>query len=219
MKRIFFIIVIIGLTAFMGGAFAAEGEKSHGHEESSVSDHDEDKIKVAKHVMDSKEHKHDIKSLDLRIHAIMGKIKELEAQVTMFNAIKPNFTTFMPEFSERFHVMHAAGEAGDWALAAHEILELQRMIKVAKIIDPTKGNLMEGFLSGNFHQLNEAIEHGNLKSFDRTLKETVTNCNNCHIAVAASYILVSLDMDQTISMRHSHKFVESKAGSVTSHKH
>lgn len=49
----------------------------------------------------------DIGALKRQIDALQTRIAALEARQT--------FTSFMPAFAERFHVMHRAGEAGDWA--------------------------------------------------------------------------------------------------------
>jgi len=104
-------------------------------------------------------------SLVLRMNMLQQKIEQLESEMARLKAIQQTFTTLMPEFSERFHVMHLAGEAGDWAVAAHEVLEMQRMIKISKVIDPNKGKLMEAFIGRNLDQLRESIEHANIKSF------------------------------------------------------
>ena len=172
-----------------------------------------------KDLFSPEKHFEDTKSLDLAIHALKGEIEALRAEVAVLNALKPNFATFMPEFSERFHVMHAAGEAGDWAVAAHELLELQRQVKMAKHIDPAKGKLMDAFLSGNLHKVNEAISHGKKGPFLTALAETVKNCNNCHTAAGASYIKVSLGIEKILNMRHSHTFAKTDPGSLLLHKH
>ena len=41
-------------------------------------------------------------------------------RVEALDAIKPTFTSFMLKFSERFHVVHRAGEAGDWVVAEYD---------------------------------------------------------------------------------------------------
>ncbi len=172
-----------------------------------------------KDLLSSEKHFKDINSMDLAIHALKGEIEDLRAEVARLQALQPTFATFMPEFSERFHVMHIAGEAGDWGVAAHELTEMRRLIELSKIIDPTKGRLMDSFLSGNLHQINEAITHGKEKIFLKVLADTVENCNRCHVAVAASYIKVSLHLKDILNIRHSHKFVRTKPGSIIPHKH
>ncbi len=172
-----------------------------------------------KDFLSSKAHFEDMKSVDLAIHALKGEIEELRANLALLEAFKPSFASFMPEFSERFHVMHLAGEGGDWAVAAHELAEMRRLIKVAKSIDLTKGGLMEAFLAGNLHKVNEAIAHGKKKPFIKALSETVESCNKCHTAVGASYIKVALNREEILSIRHSHKLANTKAGSMTPHKH
>ena len=202
MKRTMIILLLCCFTLYGASAFAAKlktGEKK-------------DQISSEKHFKD-------IKSLDLAVHALKGEIEELRAVVARLQALQPTFATFMPEFSERFHVMHLAGEAGDWGVAAHELSELKRLVGLGKLIDPTKGRLMESFMSGDLHKINEAISHGNEKAFLKAMNDSVENCNRCHVAGAAAYIKVSLNLKEILNIRHSHKFVRTKPGSIVPHKH
>lgn len=226
MKSIFAIIFTICLALYSVAAYADKGEPDHDdekveakHEENSEAHHDEGKTTVVESTRESGEHEDNAQALDLGLHALKEKIEKLELEVARLKTIQPSFTAFMPDFSERFHVMHMAAEAGDWGVAVHELLEMQRMMKIAKLIDPNKGVLMEAFIGGNLRQIKKSIEHGNIQSFTKVLKETVQNCNNCHIAVQAPYIQVALDMDQILSMRHSHKFMITEAESVAPHTH
>lgn len=147
---------------------------------------------------------------------LRNEINALRQRVTALEALKPNFTNFMPDFSERFHVMHRAGDAGDWAVAAHEANELQRLMGVSKYIDAKLGELMPAFMGGNLGKLEEAIEHGNAKSFQSALKDAVTSCNGCHTASGSS-VAVTLDVDQGLDMRHPHALRKSTASKQ--HKH
>jgi hypothetical protein len=133
------------------------------------------------------------------------EVRALRERVAALEALKPGFTNFMPDFAERFHVMHRAGDAGDWAVAAHEVAEMQRLTRVSRYIDPKLGALMQAFMDGNLRKATEAIEHGNAKSFQAALKNTVAACNGCH-AAAGSTLVVSLDVDKSLNMRHPHAF-------------
>lgn len=158
-----------------------------------------------------------IETLKKENRALRTEVEALKTRLTRLEAVKPTFTTFMPNFSERFHVMHFAGDAGDWQLAQHELLELERLLDVAQSIDPGKGKLMEGFLAGNMRSLNAAIEHGNHKLFRKALEETVVNCNKCHEAVGSSFLKVSLDVRKAMTIRHPHALSRSKM--MGDHKH
>lgn len=143
--------------------------------------------------------------------ALSNRVNALEKQVAQLEKLKPTFTAFMPDFSERFHVMHYAGDAGDWQVASHEFAELQRLMSVASTIDQEKGELMKSFLGGPFHEIQEAIEHGKKADFNAALEQTVKNCNACHKAVGSPFIRVSLDVPAGLSMRHPHIFQKSNA--------
>lgn len=138
------------------------------------------------------------------------EIKALRERVAVLEALKPTITNFMPSFSERFHVMHRAGDAGDWAVAAHEVDEMRRLTGVVKYIDPKLGELMIAFMDGNLRKLKEAIEHGNPKSFQAALKDTIAGCNACHSATG-SIIAVTLNVAESLSMRHPHALRKSAA--------
>jgi cytochrome c556 len=164
---------------------------------------------------DSKE----IQALTKEVRALRAEVAKLQKSVASLEVIRPTLTTLMPDFAERFHIMHYAGEAGDWAVAAHEFLEMQRMIKVVNAIDPEKGALMKGFMTGSFNKINAAIEHENSESFSKALSETVKNCNACHGAVGSGFINVTLDVNESLSMRHPHQLTRSKMMGQHMHKH
>jgi hypothetical protein len=220
MRTILSLTVMIFLTNPLATIYASEGEataaysKEYGKKTETINnnelqaEHDEYKTKETKKLVSSETYESEIRyirSMDIRINALHGKIKVLEEEVSRLNAIKPSFTTLMPDFSERFHVMHVSGMAGNWAMAAHEIHEMQRMIVIAKIIDYKKGKLLESFIGNNLLELAKSIKHANIKSFNKNLMETLKNCNQCHVATEAHHIEVVLDVDNITSIRHAHK--------------
>lgn len=163
-----------------------------------------------------------IQSSEMKLESVDDLLEEvlaLRKEVEFLKAIQPTITSLMPNFSERFHVMHYAGDAGDWAVAAHELLEMQRIVKVAKRISPDNGALMEGFLTQKFETINSAIEHGNPEAFNKALVDTVDQCNACHTATGSPFIKVTLDARESLSMRHSHELQASGKMGEHTHKH
>jgi hypothetical protein len=150
-----------------------------------------------------------LKRLEEQVHALQAQVQALEAQ--------QSFTSFMPNFAERFHVMHRAGEAGDWAVAAHELAEMKRLTSLSPTIDKEKGQLMQSMLGGNLAALDEAIEHGNQEKFQKALEQTITNCNSCHVATGSGFVEVVLDATGSLSMRHPHRFVRREMPSGHTH--
>jgi hypothetical protein len=150
---------------------------------------------------------------------LKAEVEALRKAVAVLQATQPTGTTLMPDFAERFHVMHRAGDVGDWAVASHELLEMQRIAKVIGVIDPQKGALMKGFMTQSFAKLNAAMEHGNRQAFDKALTETVTNCNACHTAVGSVFIKITLNVDQSLSMRHPHQLTKSEKPGEHMHTH
>ncbi|HSS64381.1 MAG TPA: hypothetical protein VLS27_08095 [Gammaproteobacteria bacterium] len=152
-----------------------------------------------------------LKQLEQQIQALQARVKALEARQT--------FTSFMPNIAERFHVMHRAGEAGDWAVASHELEELKRITSLSPTVDKEKGQLMIGMMGSSYEALEEAIEHGDQKKFAKALNQTITTCNSCHVATGSEFVEVTLDAEESLSMRHPHRLMRREMPSGHTHGH
>ncbi len=152
-----------------------------------------------------------LEALEHRIEALQAQIAALEARQT--------FTSFMPDFAERFHVMHRAGEAGDWAVASHELAEMKRITTLSPTIDAEKGKLMQAMMGPSFEALEGAIEHSNLEKFEQALAQTIDTCNACHTATGSDFVQVTLDATESLSMRHPHRFMSRGVPSGHTHGH
>lgn len=147
------------------------------------------------------------------LNAEIGRLRE---RVAVLEALKPTMTSMMPDFAERFHVMHRASDAADWAVAAHELDEMTRSVEIAPRIDAKSGPLMQAFMAGHLRTLRETIEHGNKRGFDKAMGEAIASCNGCH-AATGSKITVTLDVDEDLSLRHPHALKKSKVPKDHSH--
>ena len=153
--------------------------------------------------------KAELEALERRIEMLQTRIATLESYRT--------FTSFMPTFSERFHVMHLAGESGDWAVASHELQEMKRLTKLSTAIDAEKGKLMQAMMEPSFHEIENAIGHGNQKKFQQALAQTIDTCNACHGATGSGFVQVTLDAHDSISIRHAHMLMQREAAGGHSH--
>lgn len=153
----------------------------------------------------------DIQALKAQIQALQARVNALEARQT--------FTSFMPNIAERFHVMHRAGEAGDWAVASHELEELKRITSLSPTIDEKNGRLMIAMMGPSFDALEEAIEHGNHEKFEKALSQSINTCNSCHVATGSEFVEVTLDAEESLSMRHPHRFMRRDMPSGHAHGH
>jgi len=160
-----------------------------------------------------------IDQMSHRVDALSNEVAQLKASVELLDAIRPTTTMLMPEIAERFHVMHYAGEAEDWALAAHELLGIEHLLEVITLIDPQKGALANGFLAPQMDRLDAAIDHGNRAGFIETIEQMVASCNACHVAVGSPAMVVSLDVAHGLSLRHSHLLAPSEKPGEHHHKH
>ena len=161
----------------------------------------------------------DTKALSARVDELQQEIAQLRQAIEMLQKLQPTVTTMMPDISERFHVMHFAGHAQDWALASHELQVLRGLVDKIQLVDPEKGAMANGFLLTNFNKLEAAIEHENSASFDQALEATVESCNGCHVAVGSPSMRVVLDATDSLSLRHSHALEKSKKPGDHTHTH
>lgn len=145
-----------------------------------------------------------------RQESLEEEVARLHAIVDRLLALQPTITMLMPNLAERFHVMHHAGETADWAIASHELEGMKQLLERIKLVDPAMGTMAEGFMGPGFERLGEAIEHGNMKAFESSLKQAVDSCNACHVAAGSPSMKVVLDAKNSISIRHPHAFGKSK---------
>jgi len=148
------------------------------------------------------------------VQALRGKLHALEREVSILRErlrlLEPTLTQLMPDFAERLHVMHRAGEAGGWAVAKHKLVVMQRTAGVAREIAPERAHLMDVYMNPVFESLNRAIEHTDKEAFSRALEQTIQNTNACHNAVGSPFIEVVLDAKTSLSMRHPHELDHSQ---------
>ena len=161
----------------------------------------------------------ELQALAKQVAALNDEVAQLKKSIELLQAIQPDITSIMPDFAERFHVMHYAGEAEDWAVASHELLGMQRLVGIMTRVDPEKAAMVNGFLLENFKDLDAAIEHENQKAFRQTLAKTVDNCNGCHVAVGSPSMKITLNVHDSLSMRHSHDLKKSEKPGDHTHLH
>lgn len=159
-----------------------------------------------------------IQILTEQVGVLSAEIEELKAAVELLNAIRPDVTTLMPDIAERMHVMHYAGEAEDWAVASHELEGIKRLIAIMERIDPVKGAMAKGFMLEHFDKIDAAIDHGDQVAFTQSLIKMVSGCNSCHVAAGSPAMKITLNVEDTLSLRHSHDLGKSR-GMGGGHKH
>jgi hypothetical protein len=142
---------------------------------------------------------------------------ELDSIKEMLQVLRPDLTMVMPDFAERFHVMHRAGDAGDWAVANHELSSMRQIIGRAKRLNPQQGPMLEAFMLGPLENLEKVIMQRDDEAFDKALDQTIQSCNGCHQALGSPFIQIALETPDELNMRHPHKLEPSKAPRDHSH--
>lgn len=153
-----------------------------------------------------------IASQDSNSKHLLERIEAMEVRMQILES-RFSFASFMPDFAERFHVMHRAAESGDWAVASHELQEMKGMIESSTTIDAEKGALFQAMMGPVIKDMDNAIAHSDKKKMATLLKNAVQTCNSCHVATGSPFIQVTLDATEALSMRHPHAFKMQKMGS------
>ena len=161
----------------------------------------------------------EVQALAKQVSALNDEVERLKKAIVSLQATQPTVTTIMPNIAERFHVMHYAGEAEDWAVASHELMAIQHLLDVIVVVDPAKGAMANGFMSESFEQIDAAIDHENMKAFDKALAGAVEKCNGCHVAAGSPSMKITLNARDSLSMRHSHDLGKSEKPGEHTHKH
>lgn len=161
----------------------------------------------------------EVQALAKQVAALDEEVESLKLAIVSLQATQPTVTTIMPNIAERFHVMHYAGEAQDWAVASHELMGMQHLFDVIMVVDPAKGAMANGFMSDSFEQIDAAIDHENIKAFDKALAGAVEKCNSCHVAAGSPSMKITLNARDSLSMRHSHDLGKSEKPGEHSHMH
>jgi len=150
----------------------------------------------------------------VNLERLMEKINALEGRIAMLES-RITFASFMPDFAERFHVMHRASESEDWAVASHELQIMKQLMASSQSIDAEQGALFQAMMEPVIKKIDNAINHANSKKMTTALSEAVQTCNACHTATGSPFINVTLDATESLSMRHPHKFTKQKTAKHT----
>lgn len=95
---------------------------------------------------------------DNKLEHLMKRMQAMEERIATLES-RFSFASFMPDFAERFHVMHRAVESDDWAVAGHELQEMKVMMESSTTIDAEKGNLFNAMMGPVLEEMDNAIAH------------------------------------------------------------
>ncbi|MCH7882140.1 MAG: hypothetical protein IIB69_11325 [Proteobacteria bacterium] len=140
---------------------------------------------------------------------LLERIQALEEHVAVLET-HFSFASFMPDFAERFHVMHRASDVEDWAVAAHQLKVMKELMDSSTIIDSENGHLLQTMMGPVFEKIDTAIAHSNKEKMAALLGEAAQTCNNCHVATGSAFLKVTLDSNNAMSMRHPHVLTKQK---------
>jgi len=99
----------------------------------------------------------------------------------------------MMKIGDRYIELHWAGENRNWAMAAHQIEEIEETFELALARRPKYDVPMgEAFIKVAIPGLVEAIDAEDLALFRERFAEMTVNCNACHMATDHAFVRISV---------------------------
>jgi hypothetical protein len=115
-----------------------------------------------------------------------------EQQLKSLAELQPGLGTVMIEYANRFTTMYYAANGGNWGMADYQLKEMREIQEVGETTRPGRAKMLKSFESDNLDKLAETIKGKDLKKFNATFKETVTECNGCHVANDFAFVKYQL---------------------------
>ena len=95
-------------------------------------------------------------------------------------AIQPGLARLMPEVGARFWKAYYAAQAGNWPLAAWQLRELRKLLRLGEVTRPKYRDDLEEFISGDVEPLLDALDRHDLERFRRIFHDAVDAANDLH---------------------------------------
>lgn len=111
---------------------------------------------------------------------------------------KPTFGDMMNAFVQPRHIkLGLAGQAGNWALAAHELHELDEAFAAIKAYQPVwngkpMAQMIAQMTTGPRKDVGDAIAAKDLKRFAAAFDHLTQSCNACHERIAKPFLKITI---------------------------
>jgi len=110
----------------------------------------------------------------------VGKTKHTELTLDQIASMQPGLGSLMPLVSDRYWIAYYAAHGGNWALAAHEIAELAKLLQQAALTRPKYEPQLTAYERTTVADLLQAIGARDLASFDAVFRKGTEAANAYH---------------------------------------
>lgn len=95
-------------------------------------------------------------------------------------ALLPGLARLMPEIAARYWKAYYAARAGNWPLAAWQLDEMRKLLRLCEITRPKYAHDIEGWIGDDLDPLMAAVDDGDFVRFERHYHEAVDAANEFH---------------------------------------
>lgn len=95
-------------------------------------------------------------------------------------ALQPGLARLMPEIGARFWKAFYAARAANWPLAAWQLKEMRKLLRMCEITRPKYTDDIEEWLEDDLAPLMAALDARDLATFERHYHEAVDAANDLH---------------------------------------
>ena len=94
--------------------------------------------------------------------------------------LQPGLARLMPDIGDRFWKCYYAADAGNWPLAAWQLKELRKLMRLCMVTRPKYTQDLEAWIADELEPLRQSIEARDLDRFKRVFDESVDSANDYH---------------------------------------
>ena len=95
-------------------------------------------------------------------------------------ALQPGLARLMPEVGARFWKAHYAARAENWPLAAWQLREMRKLMRLGAVTRPKYTDDLEEFIREDVEPLLDALDRQDLVRFERLYRQAVEAANEFH---------------------------------------
>jgi hypothetical protein len=100
--------------------------------------------------------------------------------IEQLTALQPGLARLMPEIGDRFWKAFYAAQAANWPLAAWQLRELRKLMRLGAVTRPKYTVDLETYISEDVDPLLAAVEAADFPRFERIYREAVDAANELH---------------------------------------
>lgn len=108
--------------------------------------------------------------------------------------LQPGKADLMFDVGLRLNVLNTAGKKQNWALAAHEVHEIEETLDKLMVTRPALEGDLEAFILASLDPVYDAATAPtpDKAAFKAAMAGLVTGCNNCHTLYGETHLVVKL---------------------------